>query len=83
MEFIRLEMGFKLQKLLQTMTAADKNLTTASLFQKQFKASPKLDSQEVNSDFKSIYKNIKELRKDFIIHCKVEAIKDRCKFLLR
>jgi len=76
MELIRLEMESKVQMLLGTMKAADKNPTMLSLFRQQFKSSAHLDGSDTDSDFIDIYSNIKEMRSDLIFYSKFNEMKE-------
>jgi len=70
LELLHLEMSSKLEKVLKRMTAADNVPSKLTSFQMQFKSLSDVDCQVVDSDFNNIYWSIKELRTDFITHCK-------------
>jgi len=75
LELIRLEMGSKVQKLFETMSAADKSSSLVSLFQKQFKPSAQLGREDADSDSSNIYYDIKEMRRDLIFYGKFDERK--------
>jgi len=70
LELIRLEMDFKVQMLLDTMTDADKSPSLVSLFQKQFEPSTQLGGEDAHSNSNEIYNDIIEMRRELIFYGK-------------